>query len=74
MKTKDGILILGKKEQQALHTVVAHVQKDMRYGGRGTFTSGKTDSEGNWLYDNNEGKKAELGIQVIEFILKSLTK
>lgn len=74
MKTKDGILILGKKEQQALQTVVEHIQKDMRYGGGGTFTNGKTDREGDWLYDEKEGKKAELGIHVIGCILKSLNK
>jgi hypothetical protein len=66
MRTKSGILELGKREREALKTLKAHILIDISYNGGGTFFSGDYDN----TPDKKEEAKALLGIDVIDFILK----
>lgn len=67
MYTKSGILHLGKREIEALKVLKQHTLTDLSYGDGGTFNILKGDS---FPFDEKEAKKAELGLNVIDFIIK----
>jgi hypothetical protein len=67
MKTKSGILILSKKEREALEVLIRHTKKDISFGSEASFS--KVDKTGNYIFDKAEAKKAELGIEVLELVL-----
>jgi hypothetical protein len=65
MKTKNGVLVLTKKEVEALRIVVIHTLIDLSYSGNGTFNKG----DDNNTFDAKEAKRAILGNDVIGFII-----
>lgn len=68
MKTKSGVLILGKREREALKVLVKHSKTDISFREGGTYNKESKDS--NWPFDEAEAKRAKLGMEVIDFILQ----
>ena len=72
MKLNSGVLILGKKEKEALRIVAEHCYQDTTYEGEGSFYSEAIlDKKGERVGDKKEIEKAKLGIEVINFLLRS---
>lgn len=67
MKTVSGALVLNKKEVEALNIIIDHVKTDISYREGGTFNH---LVDGDFPFDEKEAKKAELGLEVIDFILQ----
>lgn len=65
MIAKFGILKFGKREEEAMRTVLMHCKIDISYDGGGSFTIG--DNENN--PDLKEIAKAKEGIKLFEWIL-----
>lgn len=74
MKTVSGILVLGKREVKALELVAHHVQLDIDYGWDGTYGGHNDENKREVRQYEARVKKAELGVDVIKFILTSLKK
>jgi hypothetical protein len=71
MRTKSGILSLTKAEREALTVLQRHSLQDIGYGSGGTYykVNDSTEEEDISL-DTREIKKAQLGLDVIDFILQ----
>ena len=67
MKTHSGILILGKREREALEVLKHHTLSNISWGEGGSFNK---EVKGEFLFDKAEAKKAELGLEVIDFVLQ----
>lgn len=66
-KTKDGALVLGKRERESLQVLINHTKINLSWGDGGSFNCEKN---GEFVYDKKEGEKAEQGIELLKFILQ----
>jgi len=71
MKTKDGVLYLGKREREALEIVKKHSLQDISFREGGSYNKqDKRSDSPDFPFDKVEARKAELGLDVIDFILE----
>lgn len=66
---KSGVLKLSDAERRALETVIRHTRADISYGEGGSFN--KEGKDGQFPFDQQEAKRAERGLDIIEFILQA---
>lgn len=65
MRIKSGIAEIGKREVEAVITVMKHCKTDLSYGGGGTFTDGSPDDNP----DMKEITKARRGLEIIAILI-----
>ena len=65
MRTSSGWLVMTKTERNAIETVLRHCERDISFGGGGTFTDLTPDDNA----DTKEIARAEKGIELVRWIL-----
>jgi len=68
MKTNSGVLMLGKREREALEVLKRHSLADISFGEGGSYNNEGKNND--WPFDEAEAKRAKLGLEVIDFILQ----
>ncbi len=69
MRTVSGHLVMTKTEHKNIELLLEHVERDISYGGGGTFTDGTNEDNANV----KEIQKVKEAIEDIRWILKSST-
>lgn len=67
MKTQSGVLVLGKREREALEVVKRHTLINIGWGEGGSFNKEKN---GEFPFDVAEANRAKLGLKIIDFVLE----
>ena len=62
MKTRNGVLIMTKREIKDIRLLIHHAKRDISYGVGGSFGDGEK-------MDEREIKKVELAIENLEWII-----
>jgi len=70
MKTISGILKLGKRERESLEVLARHSKADISYGWDGSFGGYDTEDKKAEKDFEIEIKKAQIGLEVIDFVLQ----
>jgi hypothetical protein len=70
MKTKSGILILTKKEIEALELLRHQTLIDLHYGWGGSYGGHDEDDKTEEKKYNARVAKGKLGVEVIDFVLQ----
>lgn len=74
MKTYNGQLRFGKREEEAMRIVLRHAKVDLSYGWDGSYGGHDKNNKSESKKAEQEIKKAEEGVSHIEWILDTFKK
>lgn len=67
--TKSGVLYITKAEARGIQSVIQHTRVNISWGEGGSFN--KESKDGDFPFDPQEAKRAERGLEVLEFVLQT---